>query len=173
MKAGLDLALTFIASLVFCLRTDSGSAAAYDLHSVKGIEAFDGSKEAREILARNGFVVSDPAFKQAGRYAQRYDPKAGFWEGFTSIPWSLASVPGFALRGSLPHRCRVRASSAVMKSGVMPVPRKPMPRCGERSLRITTGVPQSLAMTSCVSLTRIRNQANLWETGMRWQRKSP
>jgi hypothetical protein len=39
----------------------------------------------------------------SGRYAQLYDPKAGFWEGFTSIPESLAKVPGFALRGSLPH----------------------------------------------------------------------
>jgi hypothetical protein len=39
----------------------------------------------------------------SGRYAQLYDPKAGFWEGFTSIPESLALAPGFALRGSLPH----------------------------------------------------------------------
>ncbi len=39
----------------------------------------------------------------SGRYAQRYDPKATFWEGFTSIPQSLASQPGFKLRGSLPH----------------------------------------------------------------------
>jgi hypothetical protein len=39
----------------------------------------------------------------SGRYAQVYDPKAGFWEGFTSIPESLAKAPGFALRGSLPH----------------------------------------------------------------------
>src|SRR5262249_24508652 len=37
------------------------------------------------------------------RYAQKYDSKAGFWEGLTGIPASLANAPGFALRGSLPH----------------------------------------------------------------------
>jgi hypothetical protein len=26
----------------------------------------------------------------SGRYAQKYDPKAGFWEGLTSIPCSLS-----------------------------------------------------------------------------------
>lgn len=64
MKVRLNLAVMFTASMVFGLLTDSGSAADYDLHTVKGIEAFAGSKEAKEILARNGFVVSDPAFKQ-------------------------------------------------------------------------------------------------------------
>lgn len=38
-----------------------------------------------------------------GRYAQKYDPKATFFEGFTSIPIALASAPDFAVRGSLPH----------------------------------------------------------------------
>ena len=36
----------------------------YDLHAVKGIAAFSGSASAKDILARNGFVVTDPAFKQ-------------------------------------------------------------------------------------------------------------
>ncbi len=39
----------------------------------------------------------------SGRYAQRHDRKAGFWEGFTSIPKELTNAQGFALRGSLPH----------------------------------------------------------------------
>ena len=39
----------------------------------------------------------------SGRYAQKYDPKATFWEGFTSIPISLASAADFKFRGSLPH----------------------------------------------------------------------
>jgi hypothetical protein len=39
----------------------------------------------------------------SGRYAQLHDPKAGFWEGFTSIPKSLTDAPKFNLRGSLPH----------------------------------------------------------------------
>ena len=37
---------------------------AYDLHAVNGIEAFNGSPAARELLGKNGFVVSDPGFKQ-------------------------------------------------------------------------------------------------------------
>ncbi len=54
--------LTFTAC--FCLVPALAAAAAYDLDAVKGIEAFGGSAEARAILARNGFVVADPAFKQ-------------------------------------------------------------------------------------------------------------
>lgn len=37
---------------------------AYDLSKVRGIETFNGSTAAKELLRRNGFVVSDPAFKQ-------------------------------------------------------------------------------------------------------------
>ena len=36
----------------------------YDLRAVKDIEAFNGSAAAKELLAKNGFVVADPAFKQ-------------------------------------------------------------------------------------------------------------
>jgi len=36
----------------------------YDLQAVKGMEAFKGSDEARELLQKNGFVVADPALKQ-------------------------------------------------------------------------------------------------------------
>jgi hypothetical protein len=39
-------------------------AASYDLKSVKGIQAFTGSEEARALLTKNGFVVADPTFKQ-------------------------------------------------------------------------------------------------------------
>ena len=39
----------------------------------------------------------------SGRYAQKYDPKAGFWEGLTSIPFSLSSAPDYKVRGLLPH----------------------------------------------------------------------
>ena len=39
----------------------------------------------------------------SGRYAQRYDPKATFFEGFTSIPLELSSAPTYPARGSLPH----------------------------------------------------------------------
>jgi hypothetical protein len=39
----------------------------------------------------------------SGRYAQKYDPAATFWEGFTSIPTALAQAPDFPTRGALPH----------------------------------------------------------------------
>jgi hypothetical protein len=39
----------------------------------------------------------------SGRYAQKYDPQATFWEGWTSLPAGLSSAPDFAARGSLPH----------------------------------------------------------------------
>jgi hypothetical protein len=39
----------------------------------------------------------------SGRYAQKYDPMASFWEGFTGIPTALAQAPDFATRGALPH----------------------------------------------------------------------
>lgn len=39
----------------------------------------------------------------SGRYAQKHDPRATFWEGFTSIPLALANAPTFPLRGSVPH----------------------------------------------------------------------
>lgn len=39
-------------------------AGSYDLQSVKGIQAFSGSDDARALLAKNGFVVADPTFKQ-------------------------------------------------------------------------------------------------------------
>ena len=39
-------------------------ATSYDLKSVKGIQAFSGSDEAKALLTKNGFVVADPTFKQ-------------------------------------------------------------------------------------------------------------
>ncbi len=36
----------------------------YNLGKVKGIHAFNGSEAARKLLEKNGFVVTDPAFKQ-------------------------------------------------------------------------------------------------------------
>jgi len=39
----------------------------------------------------------------SGRYAQKYDPKATLFEGFTSMPTALANAPGYKTRGALPH----------------------------------------------------------------------
>jgi len=47
----------------------------------------------------------------SGRYAQKYDPQATFWEGFTSIPSKLVSTPGFSLRGSAPHHDEIAVDS--------------------------------------------------------------
>jgi hypothetical protein len=47
----------------------------------------------------------------SGRYAQKYDPKAGFWEGLTSIPLVLSSAPDYKVRGLLPHRNEIAVDS--------------------------------------------------------------
>ena len=52
----------------------------------------------------------------SGRYAQLHDPKAGFWEGLTGIPESLASAPDFYLRGSLPHHNEIAVDDATQSS---------------------------------------------------------
>ncbi len=52
----------------------------------------------------------------SGRYAQKYDPSATFWEGFTSIPLSLATAPDFKFRGSLPHHNEIAVDQEAMPS---------------------------------------------------------
>ncbi len=48
----------------------------------------------------------------SGRYAQKYDPQATFWEGFTSIPSRLVNTPSFSLRGSVPHHDEMAVDAA-------------------------------------------------------------
>ena len=48
----------------------------------------------------------------SGRYAQKYDPKADFWEGLTSIPFVLSSAPDYKVRGFLPHHNEIAIDSA-------------------------------------------------------------
>jgi hypothetical protein len=52
----------------------------------------------------------------SGRYAQKYDPKATFWEGFTSIPISLSSASDFKYRGSLPHHDEIAVDADALGS---------------------------------------------------------
>jgi len=52
------------AGTALCFLPSFAQGAPYDLAKVNGIQAFGGSASARELLARNGFVVADPAFKQ-------------------------------------------------------------------------------------------------------------
>ena len=47
----------------------------------------------------------------SGRYAQKYDPKAGFWEGLTSIPLVLSSASDYKVRGLLPHHNEIAVDS--------------------------------------------------------------
>src|SRR5438105_2323214 len=64
MKAQHFFAFAFTTIMSFQLGQFSLSAGTYDLRTVKGIETFSGSAAAKELLAKNGFVVADPAFKQ-------------------------------------------------------------------------------------------------------------
>lgn len=65
MRTGtFSLAVTTGISALAILVSLSPKCAADDLHSVKGIQAFHGSGEARALLKQNGFVVADPAFRQ-------------------------------------------------------------------------------------------------------------
>ncbi len=52
----------------------------------------------------------------SGRYAQLHDPKATFFEGFTSIPTALAGAPGFKTRGALPHHDEIAVDGPSMGS---------------------------------------------------------
>jgi hypothetical protein len=53
----------------------------------------------------------------SGRYAQKYDPRAGFFEGFTSLPASLAQAPDYPTRGALPHHNEIAVDDSSMASG--------------------------------------------------------
>jgi hypothetical protein len=52
----------------------------------------------------------------SGRYAQKYDPVATFWEGFTGIPAALAQAPDFKTRGALPHHNEIAVDDSTMGS---------------------------------------------------------
>ncbi len=52
----------------------------------------------------------------SGRYAQKYDPKAGFFEGFTSLPRELTQLPDYKTRGSLPHHNEIAVDGESISS---------------------------------------------------------
>ena len=65
LKAPQHLLVLLLTASICLWPTPARTASeAYNLGAVNGIEAFKGPAAARELLARNGFVVSDPAFKQ-------------------------------------------------------------------------------------------------------------
>ena len=53
----------------------------------------------------------------SGRYAQKYDPKAGFFEGLTSIPVDLAQAPDYKTRGALPHHNEIAVDDQTISAG--------------------------------------------------------
>ncbi len=52
----------------------------------------------------------------SGRYAQKYDPVATFWEGFTSLPFDLAQAADYSTRGALPHHNEIAVDEENMPS---------------------------------------------------------
>jgi hypothetical protein len=52
----------------------------------------------------------------SGRYAQKYDPKAGFFEGFTGLPLDLTQAPDYNPRGALPHHNEIAVDDRTMPS---------------------------------------------------------
>jgi hypothetical protein len=63
IQSRLLFALLTLGSSLFLIPATT-RAGSYDLKSVKGIQAFTGSEEAKALLTKNGFVVADPTFKQ-------------------------------------------------------------------------------------------------------------
>lgn len=60
-----DMLICFLAAFTFlALTSHHACGASYDLSKVKGIQAFGGSGVAKDLLSKNGFVVTDPTFKQ-------------------------------------------------------------------------------------------------------------
>ncbi|HWY29872.1 MAG TPA: DUF3160 domain-containing protein, partial [Candidatus Acidoferrum sp.] len=56
--------LTLVVGVGPCLQPVVVCGQTYNLQSVNGIDVFNGSAAAKELLSKNGFVVADPAFKQ-------------------------------------------------------------------------------------------------------------
>jgi hypothetical protein len=52
----------------------------------------------------------------SGRYAQQYDPVAGFFEGLTSMPRDLPQTPGYSNRGALPHHNEIAVDDSTPAS---------------------------------------------------------
>jgi hypothetical protein len=52
----------------------------------------------------------------SGRYAQKYDPQATFWEGFTGIPAALTTAADFRSRGALPHHNEIAVDEQSMSN---------------------------------------------------------
>jgi len=53
----------------------------------------------------------------SGRYAQKTDPWAGFFENFTSLPLALVQAADYNTRGALPHHNEIAVDDSGISSG--------------------------------------------------------
>jgi hypothetical protein len=53
----------------------------------------------------------------SGRYAQKHDPKAGFFEGLTGLPLEIAQAPDYPTRGALPHHNEIAVDDGSLPGG--------------------------------------------------------
>jgi len=53
----------------------------------------------------------------SGRYAQKYDPKAGFFENFTSLPLDLTQKADYNTRGAVPHHNEIAVDDQNISAG--------------------------------------------------------
>lgn len=58
------MAMAGVTAAVILALSNCAAVDMYNLQNVKDIQGFQGSAEAKELLAKNGFVVADPSFKQ-------------------------------------------------------------------------------------------------------------
>jgi HEAT repeat protein len=91
------------------LATAALGGQAFDLAHARGIEQFAGSATARELLAKNGFVVADPAFKQI------FEPyiKSPEMEGPSETNAMSRSLPSFITTDSAWHTYHVLLEEGV------------------------------------------------------------
>ena len=86
-----DVSFGVPAQAVVALLGGNGSGKTTILNALTGM-----LRPRAGAVTLNGEIIS-------GRYAQIHDPKATFWEGFTSLPLELTRKADYKPRGSLPH----------------------------------------------------------------------
>ncbi|HEY2081517.1 MAG TPA: DUF3160 domain-containing protein, partial [Verrucomicrobiae bacterium] len=120
--------------------------ASYDLRSVKGIDSFSGSVGARELLAKNGFVVADPTFKQI------FEPyiKSPQIEGYSQTNPMGVSLPAFITTDSAWHTYHV-----MLEEGVKDMEKVESQRLFQFSEQLLAAAKQQQAGNDLVSFASI------------------
>ncbi|EEF60611.1 DUF3160 domain-containing protein [Pedosphaera parvula] len=103
------LASTMLAVSLCALMPQVARCESYNLDKVKDIQAFQGSAAAKELLAKNGFVVADPAFNQIFepyiKSPQTAEPTGQDWRG--------SVLPSFITTDSAWHTYHVLVEESV------------------------------------------------------------